>query len=170
MYCPSCGKENSAEQRFCRACGLRLQVFSEALAKELSPGVSANELERDRGPRKLGSQPLLMLGFLIMMFGVILGVIGKNMLSMEWISSGGALTAIVGMALMGYSVIRSMASVSRPTPKSQPPADLTTDKATRRAARICSQRHGKHNQATGDGATGDGSRRGWQRGSRLVLF
>jgi hypothetical protein len=130
MYCPNCGKQNSPEQSFCRACGLRLQTISQVLANELSPGQSAKPLDRDQGPRKLGSQPLLLAGFLIMMSGVILGVLGKKMLSTEWISTAGALIAILGMAAMGYSVITLMAPLSRSArkPPTVPPADLTTDR------------------------------------------
>ena len=130
MYCPNCGKENSEQKRFCRACGLRLQAISQVLAQELSPGSPANQLDVDSAPRKLGSQPFLLAGFLIMMFGVILGVLGKKMLSAEWISTTGALIAILGMAAMGYSVITMMMPMSRSArrPPTLPPADLTTDR------------------------------------------
>jgi hypothetical protein len=132
MYCPNCGKQNSSEQSFCRACGLRLQAISQALARELSPGEAADvdQLQPSPGSRKLGSQPLLLAGFLTMMFGVIVGVLGKKMLSTEWVSSVGALIAILGMSLMGYAAITLMAPLSRKSAKSKPasPADLTTDR------------------------------------------
>jgi hypothetical protein len=132
MYCPNCGKENSPEQSFCRACGLRLKAISEVLARELSPGGAADvdQLQPSPGPRKLGSQPLLLAGFLTMMFGVIVGVLGKKMLSTEWISTVGALIAILGMSLMGYAAITFKAPLSRRSATSirLPPIDLTTDR------------------------------------------
>jgi hypothetical protein len=65
-----------------------------------------------------------------MMFGVIVGVLGKKMLSTEWISTVGALIAILGMSLMGYAAITFMAPLSRRSAKSTrlPPIDLTTDR------------------------------------------
>lgn len=35
MYCPNCGKENSAEQKFCRLCGLSLEQAVQSLAEQL---------------------------------------------------------------------------------------------------------------------------------------
>jgi hypothetical protein len=65
-----------------------------------------------------------------MMFGVIVGVLGKKMLSTDWVSTVGALIAILGMAAMGYSVITLMAPLSRSArkPPTLPRADLTTDR------------------------------------------
>lgn len=36
MYCPNCAKENSTEQKFCRACGLNLEKMAENLQEQLS--------------------------------------------------------------------------------------------------------------------------------------
>ena len=35
MYCPSCGNQNSEDQRFCRSCGLRLDTISQVVKHEL---------------------------------------------------------------------------------------------------------------------------------------
>lgn len=34
MYCPDCGKTNSAEQKFCRACGLQLEQVVQSLVAQ----------------------------------------------------------------------------------------------------------------------------------------
>jgi len=44
MYCPKCGTESSAEQRFCRSCGANLKVIGKAVA--LSEVIARS----DRGP------------------------------------------------------------------------------------------------------------------------
>ena len=36
MFCPKCGKENSTEQKFCRACGLNLEKTAENLQEQLA--------------------------------------------------------------------------------------------------------------------------------------
>lgn len=36
MYCPHCGKTTSTEQKFCRACGLKLDGVVQVLAAQLS--------------------------------------------------------------------------------------------------------------------------------------
>ena len=33
MYCPNCGKQTSAKEKFCRSCGMSLQTISQILAE-----------------------------------------------------------------------------------------------------------------------------------------
>ena len=50
MYCPNCGKTNSAEQKFCRSCGLSLEKAVQSLAEQL-PGLELNKNLQDRQRR-----------------------------------------------------------------------------------------------------------------------
>ncbi len=50
MYCPNCGKENSAEQKFCRSCGLSLEQAVQSLAEQL-PGLELDKNLRQRQAR-----------------------------------------------------------------------------------------------------------------------
>ncbi len=38
MYCPNCGKTNSAEQNFCRSCGLNLEKITQSIAEQIPAG------------------------------------------------------------------------------------------------------------------------------------
>ena len=48
MYCPNCGKQNSARQKFCRSCGLSLGKTVESLAEQLP----AIDLDKNLQQRK----------------------------------------------------------------------------------------------------------------------
>jgi hypothetical protein len=45
MFCPSCGKDNEIDQRFCRACGLNLEPAAISL-REQRPDTPQMELQR----------------------------------------------------------------------------------------------------------------------------
>ena len=50
MYCPNCGKSNSAEQKFCRSCGLSLEKTVQSLADQL-PALELDKQLRERQRR-----------------------------------------------------------------------------------------------------------------------
>lgn len=50
MYCPNCGKENSAEQKFCRSCGLSLEKAVQSLVEQL-PALELDKNLRERQER-----------------------------------------------------------------------------------------------------------------------
>jgi hypothetical protein len=47
MFCPHCGKTNSAESKFCRSCGLSLEKVRQSLAEQL-PEAELDKHLRDR--------------------------------------------------------------------------------------------------------------------------
>jgi hypothetical protein len=79
MYCPNCGKENSAEQKFCRTCGLSLEKAVQSLAEQL-PALDLDKNLRERQERVdrlinivAGSAISIAVGGIL--WGIIYGII-----------------------------------------------------------------------------------------------
>ena len=76
MYCPNCGKENAEGRRFCRSCGLSLQVIVPALAGESSTIVEEEENSVQPVSRMQAAwQNPLIYALLLIVFGVIMGAV-----------------------------------------------------------------------------------------------
>lgn len=75
MYCPNCGKENSAEQKFCRACGLSLEQAVQSLLEQL-PDIELDRNLRNR-QRKVDRLTTLVgaSAISIVVIGVLWGII-----------------------------------------------------------------------------------------------
>ena len=62
MYCPDCGSQNSATQRFCRSCGLALEKITQSLAEQRpSKGDESLRARKERLER-LGVAALSVFG------------------------------------------------------------------------------------------------------------
>jgi|SRR6185436_35857 len=127
MYCPSCGSENSKDQRFCRACGLHLQTISQVVAHQLNAKESFAPTRQES--RSIWQNPLLY-GFLMIMFGLTVIFIGKRALGEQLVADIGTLISVVGVTffiLKGLFLLnQSRASIAAPA-KDPPRADTTTE-------------------------------------------
>lgn len=78
MTCPKCGLPAVPDQKFCRSCGASLQVTTKPLVEpaaftdQKSPSEInfKNESQRTHG--------WMLWGFIVMLVGVAIGVIGKK--------------------------------------------------------------------------------------------
>lgn len=71
MFCPSCGKDNNDDRRFCNSCGTNLEIVKQCLASGdasalLQQQFSAAQIEAERKRTQLKS-----VGFLTMGMGLV---------------------------------------------------------------------------------------------------
>jgi len=55
MFCPNCAKENSVEQKFCRACGLNLEKSAESLLLQHPDAQNADLVKREALLERFGN-------------------------------------------------------------------------------------------------------------------
>ena len=62
MYCPDCGAKNTANQRFCRSCGLGLEKITQSLAEQRPSQLDGSLRERKEKLERLGVAALSVFG------------------------------------------------------------------------------------------------------------
>ncbi len=124
MYCPDCGKENPAGQKFCRSCGLSLKPVSQALAGELVPAdesvnSKANSTVVLQGEQRFWQNPLIY-ALLLILLGIIIGVVGDKVVNTKTVSDIGTIVALLGIGLLGFKGVMLVIAPPRYSPRSQP--------------------------------------------------
>ena len=126
MHCPSCGREASIGQQFCRSCGMSLQPVSELLASEFP---STESPPPSGMPSNFGEAKLIkrmFWGLIICIVGIIIGVVGGKILHQNLVAVVGALLGAAGL-LIFLSVILSAAGISHQSARSKAlPSPKTT--------------------------------------------
>ncbi len=89
MYCPNCGNKNSADQRFCRSCGLGLEKIAQSLTEQLPTRLDKSLQERKEKLERLGVAALSVFGVGILSF-ILYMVFNKLM-------TQGSILAVLGM-------------------------------------------------------------------------
>jgi hypothetical protein len=118
MYCPNCGKENAEGRRFCRSCGLSLQVIVPASAGESSTIVEEEENSVQPVSRMQAAwQNPLIYAVLLIVFGVIMGAVSERApLRSQTAHDIGTIIALLGVGLLGLKGVMLIVAPPRPLP------------------------------------------------------
>ena len=140
MYCPTCGIQTSLDQKYCRSCGMGLQVISQAVGEHQGQIIEKNEarpkkLERwgmITGLIGISMLSLLLIGVFICLsiskvFGISFEAFGFDSFA-PVVAAIGFCSIIIGGGLMSYPSIRKELRNLRPaklTEKAQTTAALS---------------------------------------------
>lgn len=108
MFCPNCGKENSSEQKFCRACGIGLEKIVESLTEQKLLSAQDNGSLRQRilletfGTVAFGG---LVTVIVIAVGAIIYGIVTKMILTGSSVLAGILLTAFIVFALLTLTYV-----------------------------------------------------------------
>lgn len=83
MFCPSCGANNTTEQKFCRGCGFNLEQTALSLLEQIPSAQSADLLKKERMLEKFGNfaSGAFGLALLTAVGGIIYVILTKLVLS-----------------------------------------------------------------------------------------
>ena len=124
MYCPNCGNQNSAQQKFCRSCGLGLQKVAQTLSEQLPTKLDVSLQQKKQRLEKLGVAALSIFGagvaipFLYSIFYKMMWTQGKVIAGLGLL----ALIIVLGCGLLSV-ILFAKANEVKETPANHPPAD-----------------------------------------------
>lgn len=131
MYCPNCGKQNSADQKFCRSCGLGLQKVAQTLTEQLPTKFDLSLQQKKERYEKLGVIALSIFGAGVAI-PFLYGIFYKMMWTQGRITAGlGTLALVLVLASGLISVILfAKANEVKETPADGPlPREVANDTA-----------------------------------------
>jgi hypothetical protein len=105
MFCPNCGNQAAADQKFCRSCGMNLQKVAPALIEHMAETgsdqlpVETSDVNRRRVRRNV------LWGTVTTGAGVAYGIVGKVMIHEDMVTGAGALVAVGGLFWLIYTFL-----------------------------------------------------------------
>ena len=73
MYCPSCSAQNSVEQKFCRSCGMNLEMSVTSLLEQFPNGERVDLQRQEKRLEKFGT--IVFTGFGVVCSAAVIGII-----------------------------------------------------------------------------------------------
>jgi ABC-type bacteriocin/lantibiotic exporter with double-glycine peptidase domain len=103
MYCPSCGKENDIEQKFCRTCGLNLEPSALSVLEQKPGGGRAAIRRQERNLERFGT-----IAFTGLAIAIVLGVLAMMYAILDrFVFSGD--NPLIGVLLMAFLLFAMLA-------------------------------------------------------------
>ena len=121
MYCPNCGKQNSADQKFCRSCGLGLQKVAQTLNEQLPTKLDVSLQQKKERFEKLGVAALSVFGVGVAI-PVLYGIFYKLMYTQGKVTAALGLLALIivlGCGLLSV-ILFAKANEVKETPADRP--------------------------------------------------
>lgn len=122
MYCPNCGNQNSADQKFCRSCGLGLQKVAQTLSEQLPTKLDVSLQQKKERFEKLGVAALSIFGAGVAI-PVLYGIFYKLMYTQGKVMAGLGLLGLIivlGCGLLSV-ILFAKANEVKELPAHRPP-------------------------------------------------
>ena len=121
MFCPNCGNQNSADQKFCRSCGLGLQKVVQTLSEQLPTKLDLSLQQKKERFEKLGVVALSIFGGGLAI-PILYEIIYTTMWSQGNIVKGLGMLAIVLVLACGLmaAILFAKANEVKETPAKRP--------------------------------------------------
>jgi hypothetical protein len=108
MHCPNCGNQSSLDQKFCRKCGFNLEPVSKLIVNN----PDADQLKLEKAEReKLALRRMvswMMWGMLILLIGVVVIVINKQLQLDPLVKLIGTFLTLGGVSVTMYGLLDTM--------------------------------------------------------------
>jgi predicted nucleic acid-binding Zn ribbon protein len=124
MHCPSCGTETSKNKKFCRSCGMGLQMISQAVAKHLSTADSSEPPGESEASKQRRMSTLLFWGIAAFIVGIALIVVSKQFPDYDWIGLIGIFVLLLGAFVAAYGVLSPLRQITSPSRNPPQTAEL----------------------------------------------
>lgn len=124
MFCPNCGNQNSADQKFCRSCGLGLQKIAESMSEQLPTKGDLSLQQKKERLEKLGVAALSVFGAGVAI-PILWGIFYKMMYTQGKVLAGLGLLALIvilGCGLLSV-ILFAKANEVKETPANREPAE-----------------------------------------------
>lgn len=102
MTCPKCGSPRLANQKFCRSCGISLELTTQPLAEPSTVSYRKSTSATGFKSEKQRINGFVLWGFIIMLIGAAIGIIGKKLAHEDIVTVVGVLISLAGMFLAVY--------------------------------------------------------------------
>lgn len=133
MYCPNCGNQAAAEQKFCRCCGLELQAISHAVAQQLTGKTGTMPTQSDAAQLARMSR-WLFGGICVLISGMALLAVSRMLELDKAVGLGGVFTVLLGVLIASYGVISPMLHPPKTVRQNPQPAELPAAETTSKLA------------------------------------